>query len=228
WNEFIKSSFTLYPAEDKFPEPDLDYPEDLKPVLRGEWRGGLTYNVDKVSTKLATELTPLEMTEEKVLQQIHNILYWVDKNDPQGSIPSDPTQDSQFELWEKPVRDWVNEQNLQEQIITDLPTETDDVHRPENYPKITIDFPQLNALYNPRNIMNVKISYESKYGLGQVDYFLDDTFLGSVTQKPFDFAFIPLSSMEFEKKTAKLKIIAYDNVRNKMTVVMPLNFSSEI
>ena len=35
---------------------------------------------------------------------VHEILYWVDKNDPTGPPPSSPASDPQFERWDAPVR----------------------------------------------------------------------------------------------------------------------------
>ena len=37
---------------------------------------------------------------------VHNILYYVDKNDPLGPAPAVPQNDSQFQNWELPVRLW--------------------------------------------------------------------------------------------------------------------------
>jgi len=38
---------------------------------------------------------------------IHSILYYVDKNNPQGAFPSDPRSESQFDNWEGAVAFWV-------------------------------------------------------------------------------------------------------------------------
>lgn len=35
---------------------------------------------------------------------VHEILYWVDKNDPRGPVPSNPASDPQFNYWDAPVR----------------------------------------------------------------------------------------------------------------------------
>jgi hypothetical protein len=37
---------------------------------------------------------------------IHSILYWVNKNDPQGSTPPS-TNDAQYRYWEYPIQAWV-------------------------------------------------------------------------------------------------------------------------
>ncbi len=39
---------------------------------------------------------------------IHTILYYVNKNDPTGSYPSNPSDDSQFPNWEASVQRWLN------------------------------------------------------------------------------------------------------------------------
>src|SRR5205814_7892785 len=37
----------------------------------------------------------------------HEILYWVDKNNPQGPTPINPATDSQYQYWDIPVRRWA-------------------------------------------------------------------------------------------------------------------------
>ena len=44
-----------------------------------------------------------------VNNEIHEILYHVSKNNPQGAAPADPKKDPQFENWEKPVLEWARE-----------------------------------------------------------------------------------------------------------------------
>jgi hypothetical protein len=38
---------------------------------------------------------------------IHSILYYVNKNDPTGSQPSTPDNDSQYKNWEAAVQKWL-------------------------------------------------------------------------------------------------------------------------
>jgi membrane peptidoglycan carboxypeptidase len=38
---------------------------------------------------------------------IHSILYYADKNDPAGTPPSNPNEDSQFKNWEEAVQRWL-------------------------------------------------------------------------------------------------------------------------
>lgn len=73
----------------------------LKPVLRGIWQGEETSQKNNI---------------EFVTQSVHSILNWVDKDNPNGPIPSNPAQDSQYNLWEYPVRLWAQQNGYQDGI----------------------------------------------------------------------------------------------------------------
>ncbi|MHA1747460.1 MAG: transglycosylase domain-containing protein [Promethearchaeota archaeon] len=221
WNAFFKEVFKQLPVEE-FPKPELK--NTKKPILNGEWMGNITYLIDSISGKLATEFTPLELIEEKVLVQVHNILYWIDKNDPLGESPKDPSKDPQFNLWEKPVRDWVKNQRIKEQSIDDIPKEYDDVHKPEYQPKITIISPNVTTTYSIDERMVVRLSYESRFPLKQVDFFLNNSYLGSSTEPPFQFSFIPNNTYLIKNNQDKLRVIAYDEVGNKSEVGLVVRF----
>jgi penicillin-binding protein 1C len=66
-----------------------------KPVLNGDWRTGYDSNGNLVSG-------------------VHSILYWVDKNNPLGPTPQNPTSDGQFNHWEIPVRAWAQRNGIQD------------------------------------------------------------------------------------------------------------------
>ena len=109
WNDFFKKALTFFP-EENFVKPAKDPVhlgiefESLKPVLRGIWQGGETVGSQSDGT-------------EQVKVEVHDILYWVDKSNPLGPKPANPADDSQFDLWEKPVRDWVTQNKIQEGVV---------------------------------------------------------------------------------------------------------------
>jgi membrane peptidoglycan carboxypeptidase len=76
WNAFMKEALKEF-APETFNRPDPVIVE--KPILRGQ------YIIDS---------------------QIHSILYYLDKDNPNGPPPSDPTNDSQFENWESGIQGW--------------------------------------------------------------------------------------------------------------------------
>ncbi len=215
WNAFFQEVLKKLPRENFIkPEPA---PSDIKPVLKGGWSGGNTYLIDSISKKRATEFTPRDLIEEKVLTQVHSILYWLKKDNPMGPVPENPSSDPQFFLWEKPVRDWVLKQNIKEETLETISQQFDDIHLPAFSPKIKIISPVSGILYNPLEKIIIQISAEiqNKFPLKEVDFFFGDKYIGSANQYPFELSFIPASYFTELKSQENLKITVYDEVKNK-------------
>lgn len=213
WRAFFDKVLPTLPVE-KFTKPTPINEEGIKPVLRGDWRGGFEYIIDKASGKLATEYTPSEMREKKSVTQVHTILYWLDKRNPMGPAPVYPQLDSQFTLWETPIRNWIASQNIMEESVSIIPTATDDVHGPNFGPKINIVSPDQNKEYSLKDKIGVFFTVsQGKYPITQADFFINNTFVGSSKTSPFAFYFVP-SDLEQIKNINELKVVVYDNVRN--------------
>ena len=69
----------------------------------------------------------------------HSILYYVDKNNPLGPQPEDPSRDSQFFNWETGVAEWMKTHNLTASTIPALPLTTGMV---SSLVRLTIQEPQ--------------------------------------------------------------------------------------
>lgn len=81
-------------------------PDDIKPVLRSNG-----YFVDSSSLVDALSDNPDAGSILTALyQNTHSILHYVDKDDPRGPYPSNPSRDPQYELWEYGVNVWKNGQ----------------------------------------------------------------------------------------------------------------------
>jgi len=115
-----------------------------KPMVCGTLGDEKTVKIDKVSGKLATEYTPYTQIEEKKYFSVHDILYYVNTNDPLGDPLSDPTKDPQYFLWEKPVQEWAAKQGY---VSESPPTEYDDVHLSELQPSLSWLEPSNGAVY---------------------------------------------------------------------------------
>lgn len=96
WREFMDFALEKRP-ESFFPEPDA-LPKNIKPVLQGVW-------FDLGSALSDEDATP-DLSINTTLSSAHSILFFVDKDNPQGPYPSNPDRDSQFNLWEYPVSVW--------------------------------------------------------------------------------------------------------------------------
>jgi membrane peptidoglycan carboxypeptidase len=112
WREFMDEALKELPPV-TFPRPDPIDPS-IKPILRGKL-GGSSYVIDTATGAPATDQTPPERRQEVVVPSYHSILFWVDKNNPNGPIPSNPNSDPQFRNWEYAVQVWVAG-NFQNQI----------------------------------------------------------------------------------------------------------------
>lgn len=212
WHEFMAYAIQKTPSQNFTAAPVP--PENLKPVLSGQWRGGQSYTIDSISGKLATEFTPDELRREIVVTNPHSILHWVDKNNPRGTIPTKPQNDSQYELWEIPVQKWVAEQGIATSTVV-IPTEFDDIHKPEFRPQFDIVSPTNNQLLQNGTRYNISIAAtSSQYPIAEADYYLGATYLGNAKGSNPVFSFKP-SDFGITNGNVTLRVVLYDSVRNQ-------------
>ncbi|MEK7180428.1 MAG: PBP1A family penicillin-binding protein [Patescibacteria group bacterium] len=216
WNAFMQEVLATIPNE-SFVRPQQIDPEVfylIKPVLRGKWQGGTSFPIDKISGKIATPYTPIETQGEVLTGGIHSILYWVDKNNPQGPSPATPADDPQFVRWEYKVREWVLSHNIIESNETIIPQTFDDIHKPEFEPKISIINPLWGKQYELQEKVLVSINYSGRYPLMKIEYYLNGIYIGNSMKEPFVFFFVP-QEFNYIKQTNELKVLVYDSVFNK-------------
>lgn len=212
WNTFFTEELKNLPVE-TFPKPEKT-PWNTKPVLRGIWWGNRAYIVDKVSGMLATEFTPEDLKEERVIPDIHDILHWVDRSDPKGPPPVNPANDAQYLLWDLPVRNWAVSSDAATQMWKPIPTEYDNIHDPANAPKIHIESPNTTQTIFPlTEKIIVNISASGIYPIGSVDFYVNNTLIGNTTLAPFVFSFIP-SEIKGIAETNTLRVVARDSMGN--------------
>jgi penicillin-binding protein 1A len=209
WNAFMKEALQTIPDEKFTPPQEID--PGLKPVLRGFWQGNTNYFIDKISGLLATDYTPAETKEEKVLTEVHSILYWVDKKNPLGPKPENPNNDYQFSLWEYPIQKWLLSNPVSPTII---PTTPETIHTEQTKPKVIFLDPKIENTYNKTDKVYVRLNITSFYPINKIEYYLNGTYVGSSTQSPFNFSFLPNESKNLELSN-ELKVVVYDAVWNR-------------
>ncbi len=215
WNAFMVEALKGLPDE-KFEAPNLDVdPTTVKPVLRGSWMGNENYFVDKISGLLATANTPKETLEEKVITNVHSILYWVNRADITGPAPVNPSADSEFNHFEIPVQNWWAQNSYKYPVSTwnGKPTATDDVHTGGLGPVVGITSPNSTTTYSKDQKINLQISSLGGYPIVKIDVFINSTYIGTYNS-PNSFSFIP-SDLDNLQINNELKIIAYDSIYNK-------------
>jgi len=133
WSAFLKEVLANRPME-VFERPE---PVNVqKPILKGE------YIIDG---------------------EIHNILHYINKNNPDGSVPNNPRRDSQYDNWEKSLVEWL--QNNPDKI-KDLPLSTKKltikIERPTNGDFINKDFSVRATVTSSHKIKSVEVYLNNK------------------------------------------------------------------
>lgn len=216
WKEFMNKAIAKIGQTD-FEKPIIEEDESsLKPVLKGEWMGNETVKIDSITGLRATDKTPAEVIIEKVITDVKDILFWVDKKDPRGPAPRNPSSDPQFNSWNYAVQRWWQQhaQDYNAVALTDLPEEYETLHQGDAGEL------KINGLDNsiPLNEMTtISISTDGDHPLNSVDIYINNSLITNLPAAPFRFNFIP---KDFNYKTGKytLKFIGTNSIFAKSTI----------
>jgi 1A family penicillin-binding protein len=208
WNEFIKRAYAkkqeARPAagqtknngqkkENYFDLPEqpesFNPPESItadKDVLNGSFAAATKIKIDKASGKLATEMTPPNMVEERSYFQVHSVLYFLDKDDPLGE--GNGRNDPQFNNWEQPILEWLRSPERIGLYNQPLPQEYDNVHTSENQPTVYVYSPYDNQLIDG-DLLKIEAEASARPGVEKVEFFLDDDLIGVKYSRPYSLNF---------------------------------------
>ncbi|MDD3284020.1 MAG: PBP1A family penicillin-binding protein [Patescibacteria group bacterium] len=207
WNAFMREALKDIP---KTGFAGYDRKEISKPMLGGAMMQETKVRIDSSSGLLATENTPPGSIIEKTFNKIHNILHYINREDPLGSIPEDPSVDPNYFSWEEAVVKWAKENNIE---TSDPPTEYETTHTEENKPNLNITSPQNNSTISENNI-NIEVNVNAKNGneINRVVYKIDDKFIGSNNNYPYNYNYDFNDLIENGEHI--LSVIVYDQDEN--------------
>jgi len=223
WNTFFQRALAGQPAE-SFVAPEI--PITGKAILDGQMPGQ-TIIIDKASGKLATEYTPISYRETKTFAEYHDILFYINKDNPTGDKPEDPTIDPMFTPWETAVQNWLTKRETETGIKIErgeIPTEFDNLHIPENFPTVTIESPSKNQTFDSREI-SVAVNTDASRGVRRVEFYLDGYYLGSDSRLPYEMNLTIPNTIERGYHT--LKAVAYDDIDNTGSNSVGIKINSE-
>lgn len=214
WQEFMTKALADVPPEPFTPPQPI---VTGKPVLDGQ-AGTVVLKVDKYSGKLATEATPPSAIEERTYRQAHDILNYVEKDDPRGPMPPNPAADPQYEAWEAGVRDWAARNGWTE--TEPPPTETD-ASVTGSRPTVTFADPEGNAVIAERSFHVRVAPTSSDRPIKRVEFYLEGVPLGSAAGFPWE-TYLNVPST-FEPGFYELKAVAFDEVGNWGSTSITIN-----
>lgn len=97
WREFMDVALPKFDNV-SFGQPQIEL-QGVKPIIRGDY-------VDSNLVAEQIQDTGDDFSPHLIGQNIHSILHFVDRNDPLGPYPENPSQDPQYENWEWAVQQW--------------------------------------------------------------------------------------------------------------------------
>lgn len=147
WQKFMNRATQSIKVE-RFNKPEA--PKTTKLSLLGKVTRQ-KIRIDRVSGKRATEFTPPEFIEEREFLIPHDILHYVDRDDPLGPEPSNPAMDPMYRGWEASIASWV--QRAPGMATSTPPTEYDDIHTANSKPLVSISSPTDNQILSSRDLI---------------------------------------------------------------------------
>jgi membrane peptidoglycan carboxypeptidase len=219
WNQFLKEALKGTKREG-YPKP----PENkaTKPVLLGQLTGDVPLSIDRITglripdTCIATY--PAGFVTSVVVKEVHDILQYVQKDDPQGDPPSNPAADPQYSRWEEPVQKWAKAKGY----TATAPALGDcSLRDPAAAPTVNITTPTLNQTITSTPLP-VSVTTGGPRPIARVTYTVDDKVLADVTTGP-DFAG-SLDLTGFESGFHTLKATATDAVENTNATSLTFNY----
>ncbi|MBU0540158.1 PBP1A family penicillin-binding protein [Patescibacteria group bacterium] len=218
WQAFMKRATAEMPVVSfSAPQPN----QSTKPILQGK-AFEQTIKIDKISGKLATEFTPPDFIEEKIVHEAHSELWYIDKNDPQGPPPSEPSQDLQFENWEAGVAQWVEKESWN--TTSTAPLETDDVHTQENRPQVTILSPTENQTLDNRSVV-ISVSVQAMRRITRTEAIMEGETIGASINGVQSFSARIPNSIQVGYR--ELTVAAFDDVGNRGEAKIMVNLTAE-
>jgi len=192
-------------AIENFSEPQIE--KTGKAIIDGEQIGKII-KINKETGEIATETTAPELVEEIFFADHHSVLFYIDKDDPLGPIPSNPEKDPQFKLWEERVLDWARKQD--EHYNPDILNQAENIYDPENIPVFSIKNIEDNTTINNENF-SVELQATAPRGIYKVDYYINGNLLDRKTSYPFD---LNKNISFLSNGYYNLKVVVCDDVLN--------------
>ena len=213
WNTFMKQALLNTPIEQfTAPEPTPPSPNGVingtLPQVKGKW--------DADSQTLYTLDCPIDQGQVQTFEELHDILYYTRKGDPNGNPPAEAEADPQFASWEAGVAAWISKQPPQTDptkptYVTSLPTPVCNIGSADELPKVQIVSPNTTILKNSPVKITAQVT-SSTHPLKTVQFLLDGQQIASMQPSDSYSASFSFPSSFSGRKTLVIQAITQDNL----------------
>jgi len=194
FRSFLDKVLVNYPIEEfpKYnPEDEIGEGENKtnKPMLAGKLEIKEGIKVCEIPDKkdkycLANKYCREDDVDKKDFVSDHDILHYVNRDDPRGPKPEKPESDAQYTNWEKAVGDWYEKQKGV--IVAEAPDKECQGDDFEDYePKISLTTPGSVS----SSSVTLSVDTDAPYGVEKVTYSVDGDEVGSTSKKPYSFKY---------------------------------------
>jgi 1A family penicillin-binding protein len=197
WRSFMDKALVNYPVE-QFPKYEKE--DAGKPILNGDVNKQDNVKVCAIPGKkneycLASDACPSSFVVKKDFADIHDILFYVNKDDPRGDPPKDPKNDPQFKNWESGLQDWLKKNGSKKDSNNPVPTDkcTSDQFSSIK-PTISVAASK-NLLPDLSTSIVISASVNSPFGVDKVVISVNGSDIASMSSGPFQATYaVPLGS----------------------------------
>jgi len=203
WRSFMDQVLGNYSIEE-FPRYEKE--ETGKPILDGKLDVEKNVKVCEIpgkDNKWCRANKYCNDTKERDFIDAHNILWYVDKDNPRGDYPKEPEKDPQFKNWEKAVEKWYDKEE-DDYIVGKPPEDECDEDDFEKYkPSISISVPGSVS----SNKLTIKASADAPYGVDEVKFYVDGDEISSKSSKPYQTTYDIPNSKNGHSIEVKVKVV---------------------
>lgn len=219
WNAFLKEALKGTKRE-SFPKPTAN--TATKPALQGKLNADVPVLVDRVTglriPDSCTATYPKDFTTSVLVKEVHEILYYVQKENPLGDPPANPAADPQFSRWDAPVQKWAKTKGY----VGTTPAFGDcNLRDPGAAPTVTITSPALNQTISSISLP-VNVTTGGPRPIAKVIYSVDGKVLSESAVAPNFTATLDLTGFESGFHTLGAQVI--DNVENSGSGSITFNY----
>lgn len=172
FRDFINEAFPN-PSGKEFPKYDKDDYKTGKDVLDGKLPDLEKTEVCEIPGEddkycKANKYCPDSKVKKRIFTDTHNILHYIQKDDPQGDDPKDPEDDPQYKNWEKGVRKYYTKKD-EDIIFEEEPDDctADDFKKYDA--KVTISVPSTID----SNRIKIEVNPDTEYDIKKIEYYIE-------------------------------------------------------
>lgn len=170
-------------AIEKFPEYDSKMFQEEnkdaewmnKPLLNGHLDEEKDIKVCEIPEKngkfcLANKYCPDSESKKKDFISTHDILRYIDRDDPLGKEPENPEKDPQYKRWEEGVKEWYKKNRTKKDVTGDIPDEDCEEKDFIKYkPKLSLSAPSDSG-----KTVSIQVRVDAPYGVDSLRLIVND------------------------------------------------------